>query len=111
MSQWNYVHANKVLPERLIKEIRQYTTGLIYIPTDIKQSRQRVAIRVRALKEQGLRNCEIARLMRITPRHVCGILKRFHDSRLNAIQHSTDTVNTAQESQCEGGKTPPSPRA
>jgi DNA-binding NarL/FixJ family response regulator len=81
MRSWNYVHADQVLPERLVKEIRQYATGLLYIPTDITQTRQRTAVRVRALKEQGFRNCEIARMLDITPRHVCGILRRFQEAR------------------------------
>jgi len=76
MGRWNYVQADQVLPARLVKEIRQYVTGLVYIPTDTAQVRQRTALRVRALKEQGFRNCEIARTLGITPRHVCGILKQ-----------------------------------
>lgn len=109
MRSWNYVHADQVLPERLVKEIRQYTTGLLYIPTDITQSRQRIAIRVRALKEQGFRNCDIARMLQITPRHVCGILKRFQDAKGIAMQPSTRTGDSPQAGHSAHGETPPSP--
>ncbi|MHB9106915.1 MAG: hypothetical protein ACYDCO_07655 [Armatimonadota bacterium] len=76
MGKWNYVHADRVLPAALVKEIRQYVTGLIYIPVDQTITRHRTAIRVCAMKEQGFRNCEIARILGITPRRVCGILQR-----------------------------------
>jgi len=85
MKRWMYVHADQVLPEALVKEIRKYATGLLYIPTDLTQTRQRTAIRVRALKEQGFRNCEIARILGITPRRVCGILKGSPSTTETAI--------------------------
>lgn len=110
MRSWNYVHADQVLPERLVKEIRQYATGLLYIPTDIAQTRQRTAIRIRALKEQGFRNCEIARMLDITPRHVCGVLRRFQETRGITMSPLADALDLPQGCQSEGGETPPSPR-
>jgi hypothetical protein len=80
MGSWNYIRADQVLPARLLKEIRQYATGLLYIPTDLAQDRQRTVLHVRALKEQGFRNCDIARALAITPRRVCGILKGSDDT-------------------------------
>ena len=110
MRSWNYVHANQVLPQRLIKEIQQYATGLLYIPTEAIQARQRTAIRVRALKEQGFRNCDIARILGITPRHVCGVLRRFQEATGIAPPPGTKEVDALQICQSEGSETPPSPR-
>ena len=76
MQSWNYIHAEEVLPKQLIKQIQRYTSGLLYIPTGLSEIRQTTAVRVKALKEQGMRNCEIADILKITPRHVCGILQR-----------------------------------
>jgi len=111
MRSWNYVHAEQVLPERLIKEIRQYATGLLYIPTDQTKSRQRTAVRVRALKEQGFRNCEIARILDITPRHVCGVLRRFQEAKGITPYSGMTTGDSPQSGRCEDGETPPSPRS
>jgi len=86
MPNWNYVRADQVLPSKLLKEVQQYATGLLYIPTDTGQYRQRTAIRIRALKEQGFRNCEIARMLNITPRHVCGVLRRFQELKGIALE-------------------------
>jgi len=110
MTRWNYVHADQVLPARLVKEIRQYATGLLYIPTDQALTSQRTAIRIRALKEQGFRNCQIARILDITPRHVCGVLRRFQEAKRMTTPASTTIGNTPQAGHGEGGETPPSPR-
>ncbi|MHB9131563.1 MAG: helix-turn-helix domain-containing protein [Armatimonadota bacterium] len=110
MRSWNYVHADQVLPARLVKEIRQYATGLLYIPTDIAQTRQRTALRVRALKEQGFRNCEIARILGITPRHVCGVLRRFQEATGITTHTGEITGDAPQGGHSDGGETPPSPR-
>jgi transcriptional regulator with GAF, ATPase, and Fis domain len=110
MRSWNYVHAEQVLPARLVKEIRQYATGLLYIPTETAHVRQRTALRIRALKEQGFRNCEIARILGITPRHVCGVLRRFQEARGITTSPHTHAVELPQGGQSDGGETPPSPR-
>ena len=109
MGKWNYVQADQVLPAHLVKEIRQYVTGLVYIPTDTAQVRQRTALRVRALKEQGFRNCEIARILSITPRHVCGVLRRFQETTANTSPAGELAADGPQEFQSEGHLTPPSP--
>lgn len=111
MGKWNYVHAEQVLPAPLVKAIRQYVTGLVYIPTDTAQVRQRTALRVRALKEQGFRNCEIARILGITPRHVCGVLRRFQETTAPASPADESAANAPQACQSAGGERPPSPRA
>jgi hypothetical protein len=110
MGRWNYVHADQVLPARLVKEIRQYVTGLVYIPTDTAQVRQRTALRVRALKEQGFRNCEIARILSITPRHVCGVLRRFQEATATTSPEGELAADGLQGVQSAGNQTPPSPR-
>ena len=110
MGRWNYVHADQVLPAHLVKEIRQYVTGLVYIPTDTAQVRQRTALRVRELKEQGFRNCEIARILGITPRHVCGVLRRFQETTAPASLAGESAADGPQQCQSEGDQRPPSPR-
>jgi hypothetical protein len=110
MPRWNYVHADQVLPTRLVKEIRQYATGLIYIPTDQALTSQRTAIRIRALKEQGFRNCQIARILDITPRHVCGVLRRFQEAKGMTTPAGTIPGDVPPAGHGEGGETPPSPR-
>jgi len=74
-------------------------------------TRQRTAIRIRALKEQGFRNYEIARILDITPRHACGVLRRFQAAKCITPYFGMTTGDSPPSGRCEDGETPPSPRS
>jgi hypothetical protein len=68
-----YANAEKILPQKLLKQVQKYHTGVLWIPTPSRfyQERRRLVI---ALHGQGINTKEIAHLAGITIRRVNQIL-------------------------------------
>ena len=69
-----YVCADKVLPQKLLGQVREHCTGMIYVPSDgaFYRERNREVIR---LHGQGLPTAEIARRVYLGPRRARQIIK------------------------------------
>jgi hypothetical protein len=68
-----YANAEKILPAELLKEVQQYHTGVLWIPTPSRfyKERRRLVI---ALHGPGIDIKEIAHLAGVTTRRVNQIL-------------------------------------
>ena len=75
-----YIHAEKVLPPELLREVQKHHTGLIYVPSDGAFYRERNS-EVMRLHGQGLPTAEIARRIYLGPRRVRQIVKSETDKR------------------------------
>jgi len=64
-----YANARDVLPPEVLDAVRQYFTGLLWVPSDVGFYEERRKL-VLALKGQGVPTREIARLSGVTPRRV-----------------------------------------
>ena len=68
-----YANAKNILPADLLKQVQQYHTGILWIPTPSRFYTQRRSL-VNALHTQGIETREIANLAGITIRRVNQIL-------------------------------------
>lgn len=68
-----YANAKNILPADLLKQVQQYHTGILWIPTPSRfyNERRRLVI---ALHQQGIESREIANLAGVTIRRVNQIL-------------------------------------
>jgi len=71
-----YVRADKVLPQKLLGQVREHCTGMIYVPSDGAFYRGRNA-EVMRLHGEGLPTAEIARRVYLGPRRVRQIIRRL----------------------------------
>ena len=69
-----YVRADKVLPQKLVAQVREHCTGMIYVPSDGAFYRERNR-EVMRLHGRGLPTAEIARRVYLGPRRVRQIIK------------------------------------
>ena len=69
-----YVNAARVLPGKLLDEVKQYCTGLVYVPVGDDFHKERAQL-VRRLADLGVSSQEIAQLSGVTRRRVNQILK------------------------------------
>ena len=69
-----YVNAARVLPQKLLDEVKHYCTGLVYVPVRDDFHKQRAAL-VRRLADLGVSSQEIAQLSGVTRRRVNQILR------------------------------------
>jgi hypothetical protein len=68
-----YANAKNILPADLLKQVQQYHTGILWIPTPSRFYNERRQL-VIALHQQGIESREIANLAGITIRRVNQIL-------------------------------------
>jgi hypothetical protein len=68
-----YANAEKILPAELLKQVQQYHTGILWIPTPSRFYKERRQL-VIALHLQGIESREIADLAGVTVRRVNQIL-------------------------------------
>ena len=69
----NYVNARDVLPAELLRELRRYHTGALYVPAeDSKFERQALVV---SMHERGATRKEISHLAGISVRRVSQIIK------------------------------------
>jgi hypothetical protein len=68
-----YANAEKILPTDLLKQVQQYHTGILWIPTPSRFYKERCQL-VIALHQQGIDSREIADLAGVTVRRVNQIL-------------------------------------
>lgn len=68
-----YANAEKILPNELLKQVQQYHTGILWIPTPSRFYKERRQL-VIALHQQGIDSREIADLAGVTIRRVNQIL-------------------------------------
>lgn len=68
-----YANAEKILPRELLKQVQEYHTGILWIPTPSRFYKERRQL-VIALHSQGIPSKEIADLAGITVRRVNQIL-------------------------------------
>ena len=73
-----YVRADMVLPQKLLGQVREHCTGMIYVPSDGAFYRERNR-QVMRLHGQGLPTAEIARRVFLGPRRVRQIIKSETD--------------------------------
>ena len=69
-----YVHAEKVLPPALVRQIRKYCTGFVYVPVDRKFFKNRYR-QVLSLHKKRLPTDEIARRVHLRRRRVQQIIR------------------------------------
>jgi hypothetical protein len=68
-----YANAEEILPVDLLKQVQQYHTGILWIPTPSRFYKERRQL-VIALHQQGIDSREIADLAGVTVRRVNQIL-------------------------------------
>jgi len=69
-----YVHAEKVLPPELLREVQKHHTGLLYVPGDSTFYEKRDLEIVR-LRRQGFSAQEIAERVYLCPRRIRQIIR------------------------------------
>jgi hypothetical protein len=77
-----YANAEKILPADLLKQVQQYHTGILWIPTPSRFYKERRQL-VIALNQQGIESREIADLAGVTVRRVNQILAAERKSNSN----------------------------
>jgi hypothetical protein len=77
-----YANAEKILPADLLKQVQQYHTGILWIPTPSRFYKERRQLVV-ALHHQGIESREIADLAGVTIRRVNQILAAERKSNSN----------------------------
>ena len=69
-----YVHAEKVLPPALVRQIRKYCTGFVYVPVDRKFFKNRCR-EVLSLHKKGYPTSVIAERVHVCQRRVQQIIR------------------------------------
>jgi DNA-binding NarL/FixJ family response regulator len=75
-----YKNAAIILPPELLRQVREYHVGLLYIPPAEGQERDKEILR---LSQQGLKSSQIAEIFYISIRRVQYILREARQMRSN----------------------------
>jgi len=79
----NYQNARDVLPAELLRELRRYHTGALYVPAgDSKFERQALVV---SMHERGATRKEISQLAGISVRRVSQIIRESKNKTGGAI--------------------------
>ena len=79
----NYVNARDVLPDGLLRELRYYHTGALYVPAgDSKFEREALVV---SMHERGVTRKEISQLAGISIRRVSQIIRESKNKTGGAI--------------------------
>jgi len=79
----NYVNARNVLPEELLRELRRYHSGALYVPAEDSKF-ERLAL-VISMYERGAARKEISHLVGISVRRVSQIINESKNKTGGAI--------------------------
>ena len=72
-----YVHADEVLPPKLVRQVQKHCTGLVYIPTS-REFYERRRREVLSLHKKGLPTDVIAERVHLCRRRVQQIIREGH---------------------------------
>ena len=85
-----YINAARVLPRKLLDQVRRYCTGLVYVPVRDNFHKRRAEL-IGRLADLGVSSREIAELCGVTRRRVNQILKKRRESGKGGEKVSIDT--------------------
>jgi len=75
-----YINAASVMPKQLLRQVREYCVGLVYIPKTDNYYKERAELIAR-LNDQGVSTLEIAHLSGLSQRRVQQIIQEEHEAQ------------------------------